>query len=854
MNTTQEIDIDAALGYCDEEAIDNIDWPKTEEQQEMPTELNIDYAPAPPSKPKKGFFNFGGKKKRQADAAAEVSYYVDESPAPGQELENEVKEVKKSGFFKFKGKQAKEHKVEEAGHEEQFIEESRQVPVEHESTEVSQTKSSFFKFKSKKSKERKSREYHEEEPFDDPRKIPVESEVHEHTGFKKESENIHYVESANDVPEEDRGDHQEDINTSASDFNHVSIEVEEPHKPRFFNFKSKSKEREPKVTRQVPIQMETSIENEHDTSNESKPKTPPSFFNFKGKTKAKEVFNESTEGTDDDMNKTDEAQKPSFFNFKNKSSKPRQVPIEIEPTEPVSDLNEDPKEIVEPVEAIEKVVENSQPSIDEPETEPSVREQETESELGPIKEELPSFSHGPPSIVQDKSRPTKKKGLSGFFKPKKSHSSLPKPIGTMQPVDVSHLVDDDEVAHDIEVPSNQPQEDNHSTGQVPDRSRSRRKSGGLSSLFASRPSSQGRENFARNDRRSRSLPRPSKREPQDQVSKPQPQPRPQQRPPPPKSKSLFSLQPRQPRRPQGPPPGPPPAEPPPPTEIVQSHNETNNSSRAASRTGSVSSLASSKRRETKGLSNFLGTNPLRKSNRMPRSQTFPRVPQPNGQVQHNTESSDQISVQPPIQSSNPKETLTHLDHEEADRIEVAPEEKAPPQTPEVRPQEELPSRSGQAKVMGRRSGRFRKSPGGGGSDMPSQLPRGPHKVPQPEAKVDPTEQSVARDLFAQAVNRPAASAKPPLPGQSVQSVPYNDNEYDQAVNKVHRNDSYKQSAPVNQMRNYNSLPRLGNRQRDNPRGGIRTSSEQVNDRDPDTRSLDGRRRQRRGQKNDCQMM
>ena len=37
MNTTQEIDIDAALGYCDEEAIDNIDWPKAEE--EAPTDL-----------------------------------------------------------------------------------------------------------------------------------------------------------------------------------------------------------------------------------------------------------------------------------------------------------------------------------------------------------------------------------------------------------------------------------------------------------------------------------------------------------------------------------------------------------------------------------------------------------------------------------------------------------------------------------------------------------------------------------------------------------------------------------------------------------------------------------------------
>ena len=90
LETTQEIDIDAVLGYSDEKAIENIEWPSQEITQTESTSnhLEIDYAK--PAKSKKGFFNFGKKSKQKAGKNDEVSYYIEEpQPEPPSEVEVE---------------------------------------------------------------------------------------------------------------------------------------------------------------------------------------------------------------------------------------------------------------------------------------------------------------------------------------------------------------------------------------------------------------------------------------------------------------------------------------------------------------------------------------------------------------------------------------------------------------------------------------------------------------------------------------------------------------------------------------------------------------------------------------------
>ena len=839
MNTTQEIDIDAALGYCDEEAIDNIDWPKAEE--EAPTELKLDYAPPAQNKTKRSFFSFGTKKKKQ-QASAEVSYYVDEEdspaldPLPLDQVEQDFKE-KKGGFFKFKNK-SKDKKVKE-----NWDDPGAPLELENNQDHNQETKPSFFKFKSKSGKKQ---EILEDSP---PGMVLDDQEVAE-------------------LPVQDE---------TAMLPRQVPVHVENEPRPDF------STVDDTLITKEEPVAIEAEheqpLENKHAIKEKSRSKSP--FFNFKGKSKPKEEGNkaayenvrqvpidmeEVANDLQEEINKTIESMeepmpKPSFFNFKSKP-KTRQVPIQVEP---IADPQDSPQIVAN--EHVDDECGETKPSeaTEEIETVQSTTEvqenEETEDnneELGPIKEEQPSFSR-PPSTNQEKSssKQAKRKGLSGLFKSRKSpQQTLPKQIGTMQPVDVSHLVDEDEAK--VEEP---PIEEEQSPPQPMDRSRTRRKSGGLSNFFANRPSSQTRDNnFTRNDRRSRSLPRNSKRDLQEQPAPPPQQPsnrpnsRPQQRPPP-KSKSMggfFNLQPKHPRRPQVPPPAPPPTEtavcePSAEAEPTQQVNETN-SSRAASRAGSMSSLASGKRRETKGLSNFLGTSPLRKSNRMPRSQTFPKVPQPNGQTHP-------IS-QPFPQPDKPQ-------HEDVDKIEVASIQHTPAvveTSNEPTQNQELPPRAPQGRVMGRRSGRFRKNTSGELNNS-SQLPKGPHTVPRPEAgdeahnesKSDPTEQSVARDLFAQAmVHKPVtATGKTETKAGTGQPFPYADNEYDQAVNKVNRNDSYRRAG---QVRNYNSLPRLGNRQKDQ-RAEAQQAEAVQGGADPETRSLDGRRRRHQRPSNDnCQMM
>ena len=157
---------------------------------------------------------------------------------------------------------------------------------------------------------------------------------------------------------------------------------------------------------------------------------------------------------------------------------------------------------------------------------------------------------------------------------------------------------------------------------------------------------------------------------------------------------------------------------------------------------------------------------------------------------------------------------------------------------------------------------------------PSQL-KGPHIVPP--APATKATHDVTRDIFAEAVNRPSrrgsmSSLNQPTNRGDNDILPA-DSEYDQAINsssnhaqeqssKVGRTDSYKQAknSSINDgsrnMKNYNSLPRLGK--------GTKHQNQERGGGDPETRSLGEGSRQRGrggggrggGRKGDdnCQMM
>lgn len=270
---------------------------------------------------------------------------------------------------------------------------------------------------------------------------------------------------------------------------------------------------------------------------------------------------------------------------------------------------------------------------------------------------------------------------------------------------------------------------------------------------------------------------------------------------------------------------------------------------------SSTSLASARsRKDSKGLSNFLGSSPLRKSNRMPRSQTFP-APR-------------QEPVPPPSQQEN-----------NPDQIEVVPEQPPQGMVQQPAPRPAPQAQSGDPRrVQGRQSGRFRRQ--GNQQPVPSQL-QGPHRVPPPPtsaaASSNMTEHSMTRDMFAEAVNRPSrgpsrrgSMTSLNQPKEPADFVPA-DSEYDQAVSKVmggegeapmpNRNDNYRRSTKgFSAMRNYNSLPRMGHNRHQQQRQPAPPSNQQPNQMDPETRSLGEhrqrgpRRHQQRGGNDNCQMM
>ena len=170
------------------------------------------------------------------------------------------------------------------------------------------------------------------------------------------------------------------------------------------------------------------------------------------------------------------------------------------------------------------------------------------------------------------------------------------------------------------------------------------------------------------------------------------------------------------------------------------------------------------------------------------------------------------------------------------------------------------------------SGRFRKQ-----SNPAFGQPQGPHRLPPPGPAPAPssTAENLTREIFSETVNRPSrrgsmTSLHQPKETTADVLPPERDSEYDQAVSKgmvannqdrgsatvANRNDSYKKAKGGGNMRNYNSLPRLG---KDRQRAAPISQQASMND-DPETRSLGEQRaaqRQRRGgQKgnDNCQMM
>ena len=352
-------------------------------------------------------------------------------------------------------------------------------------------------------------------------------------------------------------------------------------KPSLFKFRGRS----PKHVQEELDEAETIPEPKEE---EFKPR--PSFFKFKGRSPKQvvEVFEDSQdiiEPTQEPNNVkvTDEQHKrPSFF--KSRSRSPKQFIDPEDVSEPITDTEQykrpgffksrsrSPKQVVE---AIEQDSENVPEQIQEPNsvhvtdneykrpgffkfkgrnTQQGLVKEHTEvvedviqpemDELGPIREEKPSFlivakadvstdeqTEVAEEIDADQAprmpkRGKKFSGLSGLFKsqPKDKKS---KQIGAMAPVDISHLIEDEEaeaqqeqqqqeqqLQQEQQQEQQQQQQQESSNEPVPrSRAQERKKSSGLGNFFGpakprSRPSSQTRgDQFARDNRRARSLPR-----------------------------------------------------------------------------------------------------------------------------------------------------------------------------------------------------------------------------------------------------------------------------------------------------------------------------------------------------------
>ena len=616
MDTTQEIDIDAILGYADEKAIENIEWPSQElpQQQEPGIHVQIDYnadlAPAEvkPQKSKRGgLFSFVKRSKKKPGKNDEVSYYIEE-PQPEPMEEPPLEPIEAPPL--------------------ESIKEPPFEPVEEPLLE----------------------------PIEEPPLEPIE-EPHPNPSFE-----IEPIE-ADQLDEEERRPQ--------------STTSKKSSKPGFFKFKSKKGKKQPLVAQPSPLDDSIIEPSSSPVASSGPERVKSPFFTFKGKRVNANIpdhDNIVTEALNQDSVPHDEV--PSEHEIAEQADAIGDSKIEKTPNTTAEAATAELAEL-----AAAAIIDNDATDIAEAPDSSDVPEPD-ENLLGPIREEKPSFvtqqlsitdssiDNSPPRSTSGTAKRSKKfGGISSLFKPSNTSKGNPKQIGTMAPVDISHLIDEEEPenlqpAEELKVPDDRPtSQASSSTLPGPERSRQRQKSSsGFANFFGPakpRPSSQARQKGmgGRLDNRSRSLPRqksaPSSQFPKQQPpssavvednSVPSPTEREQRRPPP-KSKSLGGLFSVQPRRPRGPPPSPPP----PPQEQGEPTRVS----------GSSTSLASRQRRDSKGLSNFLGTSPLRKSNRMPRSATFPTPP-----VNKSDQEIDPLPVEAKAEGNN------------VDKIELAPNQPA----------------------------------------------------------------------------------------------------------------------------------------------------------------------------------
>ena len=840
METTQEIDVDAALGYADEEAIENIEWPTTdlpnEEGLKPAMEVQLDYAP-PPQKAKKGIFSFGKKNKKKPGKNDEVSYYIEEpQPEPRTPDALDI--------------EPNEHIIEEK------LEIKTPPPI-------ATKPQGFFKFKSKKKSPPNIQSDGKESFNATEDEIDQTKEILEDVGLVQS-----IVESTTDTEIKDQ------VVPEIAENIPPQLGPIREEKPSFFNFRGKKTL--PTQPSLPPLDQNESVndvvhtqdpqqQQRSQSSRESSPKRKATkskvfsgFFKSPGSKKKVSQKEPKQIGTMAPVDVSHLVDEDDDFGACDESS------VQYTTPQIHSDL-----EINNQQQSISELVQNTLVPSSEVETEVETNERLHEApEIVTADEPIEEVAL--PSVPQSRStgslpmrgRPKeKKKGMmSGFFSAKPP--SRPPSQNRQRTPEPEHKPTFFRDRRSKSLPR-QPRQNVH-----------RSSGGGLADFFNAKPQIDAGPSNTNKDQepceKLADVP-PEKSEPLVQ--------NPPSRRPPPKSKSsggissFFNMQPKHPRRPRGPPPSPPP----PSSQEQQQQQQQQNiaeelNQRRLSTANSVTSISSQRRRESKGLSSFLGSSPLRKSSKgpMPRSQTIDLLPSrpPQGTI-HN---SQEIQMADSKESRKTSAAATPQ-NPDFDKIEQVSD-----QQPRVLDQSSsnvtaIPPANQSARVMGRRSGRFRKT--SNQDQTPSQL-KGPHIVPP--APATKATHDVTRDIFAEAVNRPSrrgsmSSLNQPTNRADNDILPA-DSEYDQAINsssnhaqeqssKVGRTDSYKQAknssindAGSRNMKNYNSLPRLGKgtKHQNQGRGGG----------DPETRSLGEGSRQRGrggggrggGRKGDdnCQMM
>jgi hypothetical protein len=838
---TQEIDVDAALGYYDEEAIENIEWPVADpipppppvREEPEPAHIEIDYAPMTnfQAKPKKNFFSFGSKKKKSGKNN-DVSYYVEEpQPEPQSPEQQELPFGEKP-----------------------LNQEENVVPIVEPTTPLA-AKPSFFNFKGGR------------KATPSPKPIQVSEEGMDENATTEET------------PEESSslGPIREEKLTSLFNFSKKKQKSDQFH----HSVVEQPEELSGKVIDiiEVALAHDTSVPNHSESSRDSSPRRQKkkrglSGF-FKSSSGSRRSSSKTTSGQIGSMRPVDISHLVDEDEFAEQEQKDRD---EREPQ-----IKTSKEASPEPIAVKVKAQDVSSVST------------EASSAAAPMQKhpdsDLPQSDNDLPRVVQSfgslptRGRARKKSGasgLSGLFS-----SSRP----ASKPLSQTHVREGPSPQIRDEQPPvmvGKPRSSSLPRGKKSDSGK------GFSGLFGIKPSPsqelrskkhvsqesqkqpfEGEQTEERQPEQHRpeetkvDIPQPTLEEPQPPINK-------TQRPT--KSKStgglsgLFSMQPRHARRPTGPPPAP-------PVNKSRTEEPDENTSRPLHRpsmSNSMSSIASKQRHESKGLSSFLGASPLRKSGRrpVPRSQTFPApapAVEPSAQQQVEQE-------RPPLPNSHPPNSQHGGDA--YDKIELAPNQlqQATPNSAQGHQQ---------SRVMGRRSGRFRKQPTGGGA-TPAEL-TGPHELPPPPPSLSSrpvqqaTEQSVMRDIFADAVNRPSrrGSMSSLAAKNDTEEILPADHEYDQAISSgggyseptkssrkstssVGRTESYKQSKNVpavaddqRHLQNYNSMPRLGRGQRrPPPRRGDIGEPYDTGHQDPESRSLGGRPRSRQGRQGDeqCKMM